>query len=292
MIGSYRKSLKLPEAEELFDLLFYRPAAHLFVRAVHRTPITPNQVTGLSLAAALAAAWCYAAGSLDMLVPAAAWYAVANILDCADGQLARIQGSGTPHGRIVDGVADYAGTVAVFLGIGIGLSALGIHLWWLVVAAGLSSALHAVVFDHRQGAYIAAARGEGDHHAREMEKFAEGPATGGRPPGGAVGLIVRLYVGYMRLQHRIVSRLSRPVDGGAYDLRRNTPLIRLWSFLGPTTNRTALIAFSLIARLDLYLWGVVVIGNLWLISLLVIQSQMEGSARAGNRRAPGESELP
>ena len=94
LVDDYRRSLKLPEAEELLDLAFYRPLAYAFVRAVYRTPITPNQVTLLSLAGGLAAAWCFTAGVGPALAWGALWYALANILDCADGQLARLQGSG------------------------------------------------------------------------------------------------------------------------------------------------------------------------------------------------------
>ena len=41
----YKKSLKMKEVEEFFDLIFYRPVAFLFVRAVYNTGITPNSIT-------------------------------------------------------------------------------------------------------------------------------------------------------------------------------------------------------------------------------------------------------
>ena len=119
LLDEYRRSLKMPAAEERLDLLFYRPVAFVFVKAIYRLPITPNAVTGLSLIAGLISAWEFSVGGL---VAAAAWYAAANILDCSDGQLARLQKSGTPLGRLVDGIADYISSVAIFLGIGFGLA--------------------------------------------------------------------------------------------------------------------------------------------------------------------------
>ncbi|HLF15650.1 MAG TPA: CDP-alcohol phosphatidyltransferase family protein [Bacteroidota bacterium] len=300
MFDGYRKSLKHPEAEELFDLGFYRPLAWLFVRAVHRTPVTPNQVTMLSLAASLAAAYCFAFGGLSLLWAGAAWYAVANILDCADGQLARVQGSGTPNGRLVDGIADYVGTAAIFLGIGIGFSGLGMNLWPETVVAGLSSVFHAMIFDHRQNSFIAARRGDGDFHRREMEKHLGGGITvpdgagtngaradevGPDGPGTlrgntpSAGLVSRLYVGYIRIQHHLMDWfLPAPVgDGQAAALRpEDGTMIRLWSFLGPTTNRSALIAFALIGRVDLFLWAVIVPGNLWLAAVWYLQRRLDG----------------
>lgn len=295
IIEGYRKSLKHPEAEEFFDLLFYRPVAYPIVRLLSRTPVTPNQVTFLSLVAALISASFFARGNLDGLVIAAAWYALSNVLDCADGQLARLRKSGTPHGRIVDGTADYVGTVAVFTGIGIGLSALGVHLWLLVVAAGISTALHALIFDHRQNAFISASRGEEAGHARESVEDGVEHHGGNILPGGrstGAGFLVRLHDRYMKFQSRLVVPLTRPIDGGGYDLKKNAAMIRLWSFLGPTTNRTALIAFALIGRVDLYLWGVVIAGNVWLLSLLILQKQMETRSAGGKGEISDSGNLP
>ena len=42
------------EAEEILDLIFYRPLALGFVKLIYRLPVTPNQVTYLSLLAGLA----------------------------------------------------------------------------------------------------------------------------------------------------------------------------------------------------------------------------------------------
>jgi hypothetical protein len=51
-------------------------------------------------------------------------------------------------------------------------------------------------------------------------------------------------------------------------------MIRLWSFLGPTTNRTLLIVCALIGRIDLYLWIIVVAGNLWLAVCSIVQGRI------------------
>lgn len=279
MLEEYRRSLKHPGAEEVFDLAFFRPLGWLFVGLVRRTPVTPDQVTILSLAASLAAAWQFAAGGLGGLWIAAAWYALANVLDCADGQLARVRGTGTPHGRIVDGIADYVGTTAVFLGIGAGFTGLGMNLWTETVLAGLSTAIHAAIFDHRQAAFIAAARGDGGVHAGEAETHARrDPDHGG---SGVAVAASRLYGGYLRIQHSLMSRFLPPRPRTARPAApspEDAALIRLWSFLGPTTNRTALIAFALVGRVDLFLWAVIVPGNLWLAAAWYLQRRVDSRA--------------
>ncbi|HMD13820.1 MAG TPA: CDP-alcohol phosphatidyltransferase family protein, partial [Bacteroidota bacterium] len=173
LIDEYKRSLKMPEAEEVFDLLLYRPVAFLFVKAVYCSPITPNQVTFLSMVAGLVAAWFFSTGSAAFFYWAALFYAVANILDCSDGQLARLQNSGTLMGRVVDGVADYISSVAIFLSLGIGFARNADPQWLLVIGAGLSSALHAFFFDHYQSEFMSIVRSEKNFLEKEIEQFTQ-----------------------------------------------------------------------------------------------------------------------
>jgi phosphatidylglycerophosphate synthase len=278
-VETYRRSLKMPEAEEVFDLVFYRPAAFLVVKVLILLPITPNQVTMLSLIAGLVAAWHLSVATGTALILAAVWYCAANILDCSDGQLARLQKSGTPLGRVVDGVADYISSVAIFLGIGIGLSATGTAAWGLVIAAGVSSALHAILFDRYQGEFISTVRGETTALGDEVNRYENevaGVAATGKNPGRA--FILRLYLRYLKVQQQISARTERTFDPETYR-RENLTMIRLWSFLGPTTNRTLLIACALAGRVDVFLWTVVTAGNAWTILCYLLQKRIQSKLR-------------
>ncbi len=269
LLEEYRRSLKMPAAEERLDLILYRPVAFVVVKAIYRLPITPNAVTGLSLIAGLIAAWEFSAGGL---VAAAAWYVAANILDCSDGQLARLQNSGTPLGRLVDGIADYISSVAIFLGIGIGLARTQPEYWWLVVAAGLSSALHAIVFDRVQSEFIATVRGEENFVDRELNRFAPVGAevrdSRSKPHGPITTFFISMYVRYLLLQRRSVGGQAAQRSTAATDRERYrltfTPMMRSWTLLGPTTNRSLLIVCALAGRPELFLWIVATIGNAWL----------------------------
>ena len=90
----YSRSLKMLEVEEVLDLILYRPLALVFVRFVYKTPLTPNGVTIMSFLSGLVSAYCFAQGTVSGLAWGGIWYAIANVLDCSDGQLARLQGSG------------------------------------------------------------------------------------------------------------------------------------------------------------------------------------------------------
>lgn len=282
LIEEYRRSLKLPEAEELFDLGFYRPVAFAFVKTIYRLPVTPNQVTMLSMVSGVGAAWCFAGGTIPSLAWGAFWYAVANILDCADGQLARLQQSGTPLGRLVDGVADYVSSIAIFLGIGVGLASAGTPAWLAVVGAGASSALHALLFDHHQSEFLSIVRSDRAFTGAETTKImAELARTGSSVWSAPRAAVLRLYLGYLRLQDRAHPGGRRaPVEPGTYR-NANAGMIRIWSFLGPTTNRTLLIVCALAGRLDAYCWVILLAGNSWLGVAYLLQRRVDRLLRDG-----------
>jgi phosphatidylglycerophosphate synthase len=277
LIEEYKRSLKMPEAEEFLDLIFYRPLAFVFVKAIYRLPITPNQVTVLSMISGFVAAWYFSLGTSSSVMAGAIWYAVANVLDCSDGQLARLQQSGTFLGRVIDGVADYFSSTAIFIGLGLGLALSGHSLWWLVVLSGASSALHAVMFDRYQSEFISTVRtdaakpGPGqevEQFTRELHRMRE---EGGR---GVRIVFLKLHLHYLALQQpSAIGTARRELQPGSYR-KKNHLMIRLWSVLGPTTNRTLLVICALAGRIDLFLWIIATLGNAWLIVCYVLQHRI------------------
>jgi len=294
LVEEYKKSLKMAEAEELLDLAFYRPLAFGLVKIIYRLPITPNQVTFLSLLAGLVAAYYFSTGAPEAFAIGAIWFLVANVLDCSDGQLARLQKSGTPLGRIVDGIVDYLVTITVFICLGIGLTK---HtgdpsIWFLVIAAGLSSAFHAILFDYHQQEYISNVRGERNFLDREIERC-ESELKKLKAAGGSLfrrGMLA-LYLHYARLQQ---SAQPKKDTAKQYppDIYRtaNRAVMRWWSYLGSTMNRSLLIVAALFQDPAIFLWVVIVVGNLWLLVALLWQRSsrrwLEAAVSSGSFRAP------
>ena len=278
LLQEYRQSLKMREAEELLDLAFYRPIAFGFVKLIHRLPITPNQVTFLSFLCNLAAAYYFSLGVPDLFPVAAIWFAVGNVLDCSDGQLARIQHSGTPLGRLVDGVLDYISSVAMFVALGIGLTRwLGdATIWYLVVAGGFSSALHAILFDNYQQEFISNVRGEKNFLTREVDNVSATLRTldeESRSPFRRIFL--RMYLRYMMVQERSqFKQESRKQFPPSLYLNECKNLMRGWSFLGSTTNRSLLMVSGFLYDPTMFLWIVLVPGNIWLAMVLVWQKRV------------------
>ncbi len=275
LIEEYKSSLKMPEAEEILDLAFYRPVAFGFVKTIKHLPVTPNLITVLSLFCGLLAGWDFSLATRGTLMWGAFWFAAANILDCSDGQLARLQQSGTLMGRVLDGVVDYMTSIAIFVGIGIGLAAGGHNLWWLVIAAGLSSAVHAVFFDYYQGEYISAVRAEQNFVDREVERFLGEIRRMKEERRDSVRVFfLNIYLRYLALQKKASTKRQRIAVNPEVYRTDNRTMIRLWSFLGPTTNRTLLIVLALLGMVQEYLWVVVTLGNIWFLLAFILQGRI------------------
>ncbi len=287
LLTEYKNSLKLAEVEELLDLFFYRPAAFLVVKTIYRLPITPNQVTGVSLLAGLISAWCFAQGTASWFFYAALWYALANVFDCADGMLARLQKSGTPFGRLVDGIADWVTSVAIFAGVGLGLSSLtgNPSYWWLAVAGGVTSALHAIVFDSHQQSYIAAVRGKENQLASELAR-ARSVLENDTGVWFGKRIALRLYLSYMTFQGQLqVSENAGPVIPVDRYRAANLGAMRWWTLLGPTTNRSGLIIAALFGRPDIFCWAAAIPGTLYMLFLLTWQHRIDRRVARSTRAA-------
>lgn len=92
-----------------------RPPAALVVYLLRNTRITPNQVTFLSaiICAGAGAMFVFLPGHLG-LIAAALVFELSFILDCADGQLARIRKTASPLGHQLDFLMDEIKAMLVF----------------------------------------------------------------------------------------------------------------------------------------------------------------------------------
>lgn len=116
----YRQTRK--EGEHVWTMYLTRPFAALLVHVLQKAPITPNQVTVLAFVTSLGGA-AVLAGWLDYwgLVLGALIYQVAYVLDCVDGQLARLRGVASPIGHLLDFMFDEAKAKVMLVAVAIRL---------------------------------------------------------------------------------------------------------------------------------------------------------------------------
>jgi len=283
ILSDYIKSLKAIEVEEYFDLYFYRPLAFAFVKLVYGTPVTPNQITILSAIAGLAGGVCIGLGTPASLVAAGTLLIVYDVLDCADGQLARLKQNGSRIGRILDGAADYLVSIVAYLGIGIGYansSASPPVIWALTIAAGLSNAVQAGLLDFFRTRFLDYKLERVSVLDDDLEQFRrEYHASKGRRGQISERIILWLYLQYSSIQRLAVTRIderARPTTvSGADYVRANKTIMRFWTFLGPTTQVTMLILACFFNVMIIYLWFIVIFGNLTAFTLKMIQNQLD-----------------
>ena len=135
--------------EEPVNTWLNRPLASLFVAFFYRhTSVSANQVTMLAIVFGVAAGILFTTGSYAMLFLGALAYQLSIVLDCADGQLARLKGTSSEFGRIL---TDSTTSSVSILGGALRLAHLygtGVHDPPLV-SQDPSCPRHLVCLDHR-----------------------------------------------------------------------------------------------------------------------------------------------
>jgi len=275
----YKRGLKSAAIEELLDLVVYRPLAFLLVKAIERTPVTPNQLTLLSMVFGIIGGAFLALGGAAACAAGGVFFFLYNVVDCSDGQLARLKHSGTHLGRILDGVADYVVSFAAYVGIGIGYatpSDTPLALWALTAAAGLSNATQSGLLDFYRNRYLEASGVKRTAGGEEQRTFrAEFETLRSQRGRTLEKVLVGAYVLYCRVQDRVTGGNEKEsaqwnADPEGY-VRANRLIMRCWTILGPTTQWSLLIVCGLLNRMDIYLWGIAGVGNVLAVILTIAQ---------------------
>ncbi len=118
---SYASSVKSRISDEFINTYFVRPLAGIVVRLLFSTSITPNQVTIASAVVGAVAAFFYLDGAASKNFLAGICIVFKDILDSADGQLARARRRYSRAGRFLDSIGDFFVNLFVFVAIGLAL---------------------------------------------------------------------------------------------------------------------------------------------------------------------------
>ena len=106
-------------ADGLVDRFFNRPLGRPLSKLLVNTPISPNQVSVASILIGVASAWFFAAGNF---VAGALVFQLCAIIDCVDGDLARVLFKQSRLGKWLDLGGDQVVHFSVFAAIGIGVA--------------------------------------------------------------------------------------------------------------------------------------------------------------------------
>jgi len=290
---TFESSLKSLETENFLDVHFYRPIGYRIALLLKNTGITPNMVTIISIFFGVAAGILFYPENILINLLGVFLLICANILDCVDGQLARLTGIKSQVGRILDGMAGDFWFIAIYIAIAMRLEQHipSILAWTLASVAGASNLVQSNITDYYKTLhlyFISLKKGaEFDTVERVKTKYAQ-------TPRGINKVMCWLYIYYTILQSKITPQLQKLLsrlkekygedfpEDVRQELRaknmRIMPLINQTSFNG----RSVVLFLSLILSafnhfewaLLIYLLYEIVVLNLCLIFAIVIHENI------------------
>lgn len=257
-----RATFKPRDVEEPVDYWLNRPLASILVKGLAPLPITPNQVTFLSGVVGIISGIVIATAPVDgtIQVPVAGLILYLSVLlDCADGQLARLRGTSSMLGRYLDGVVDVGAIGASFVGFAVLMYRAG-HSFWLINAIGWSAGYSYKVqchgYDHAKNLYLANTRPESER-SKAMPSLEEIRAEVARLREKGERLSAWLlsgFVGFSDAQRsgwqsgRIGLGLQGPRDDQerAIYAERFLPTVKLWVWNGVGVRMVATVIACLV----------------------------------------------
>ncbi len=105
----------------LVDRYFNRPVGRLFSRLLIYTPVSPNLVSVVATFIGLSSCWFFAQGSHDQMILGALVLQFSAVIDCVDGDLARVLFKESKAGKWIDICGDQVVHVGLFASLALGL---------------------------------------------------------------------------------------------------------------------------------------------------------------------------
>jgi len=269
----FRQSLKSDSyhADELVNIYLLRPIASVIVWAVYPTFITPNMVTVAAVIIGCVAGSSYSTGTTAATVTAGVLILLKDIVDDADGQLARAKGLYSRRGRFLDSIGDFLVDVAVFTGIGWALYAARPGIFMPVMAfLGLAGITLRVSYHvYYQASFLHLEKRYGLN--RIVEEITEEDTHGDRFDR----LLQRIFGVIYTPQDRLMCRIDDWCRGG--DVRDDILEswygdrfgLRLSGLLGFGTEICLLAVCSWFDAMGTYLWlNLILMNGIWFASIL------------------------
>ncbi len=263
------------EIEELSNRALIHPLSDKVVQFGIKLGVSANAVSFAGLACGLLAAVAYTQVPNTLFVLAGFLLMVCwHILDGADGRLARITGTSSAFGRVIDGICDHLVYAVVYIALTLSLVAGGYDpdIWWLAIGAGLSHAVQAAGYEERRQKYQRRMKGVGRAESSESLLKIEGKKS----------LLASMY----DLAQKFVAGRDHGFDDTLKQMKDNTQLaaraveqtvsmVKSWSLLN-ANNRTLLIfLFCLAGEPQYYFVFELTVLNLVLIILMLAEWRFE-----------------
>lgn len=266
----YESSLKSIETENSVDKAFYRPLGFRIARLLKNTGITPNMITILSIfVGAGAGLMFYHPYNIAYAIYGILFLVAANILDCVDGQLARMTGIKSEIGRILDGFAGDVWFICIYVCLALRLIEQYDNYWFIALAilAALSHQAQAGLTDYYKTLHLFFLSKE---KGKEFESYEQVKSRYDQMPNGINKFFSYFYVGYTRNQERITPKLQAFLAQLKIQYGDDIPESIRLTFRKKSKDLMFYIDFMTFNGRTLALFVIVLTGQVWLYFLFEI----------------------
>lgn len=121
--------MSLEKPATLFPMIRY--FSYYTTKALVHTPLTPNQITFLSMVLGLASCWTYSTGNYEWGVVGGMLMVLCYVLDNCDGEIARLKKLSSSFGEKFDTFVDWVVHATFFAALGFGVAEQNQNQIWL-----------------------------------------------------------------------------------------------------------------------------------------------------------------
>jgi CDP-alcohol phosphatidyltransferase len=280
---------KVREAEGVLDLYFYRKLGFHLAKFFAKIGMSPVGVTLLGGMFGVVAGHLYFYRYLPTNIAGMVLHICANLLDNADGQLARLTGRQSREGRIVDSVVDHLIFTSIYVHLTLRCFFEGASpmIFLVALAAAFSHGLQGSAADYYRNGYLyfASQRSRGDFDSSAALRSDYQTLTWRERPWRK--FLLALYLNFTRQQEMVSPALKRfretvdqlfhgqiPEWLRAQYRAAARPSFKFWGALMTNTRMFLLFAVLLLDRPAWFFWIEITMFNVLLVYLLYRQRNM------------------
>lgn len=247
---------KSKETEELIDIIFYRPFGYLIAKQSYKLRFTPNQITIASIIIGIIAGHLFYYKSLPINLLGIILLIIANAMDSADGQLARMTNTKSRYGRILDGFGGNLWFVSIYINLYFRLLNDGFSpaFFLFILLAGISHSFQSAYADYYRNHFMYFIYGKNKSEIDDLSILNDDYKNLTWKNNFVKKFLMRVYINYT-IQQRIFSKnlinlyqiVNRrfegrlPEDVSQLYYLKNKPLVKHFNIL--TTNTRMLVLF-------------------------------------------------
>jgi hypothetical protein len=282
----YESTLKSRDTEETLDIWFNRPIGFKWALLCKKLGIRPNPVTIVSIILGVASGYFFLYSDLKMNIIGMFLLILANTLDSADGQLARMTNQQSRLGRVLDGLAGNLWFISIYFFISLRLINEGypVSIFILAAITGFFHSFQAAMADYYRNAHLFFIKGkegsEFDNSVKVRNEFNQISWT----KNFRNKLWLRIYLNYTSQQEILSKNLQKLMklihekykgivpEWLAIEFRQmNKPLMKYTNMLTFNTRAIALFVAMFLDNVLLYWIFELTVLNVMLIYMVVRQ---------------------